>query len=127
MFGGVQRSEQPGSAATPHSYPRWRRKTCSCIELGDDERYNMTRIGIVTFQRELGSPLKLKDVMFVLGLKKNLISIVVLEDYDYDVIFSKGKELLRHIAMGHVKHIRVHVKNLYNLDVEGFAALRTKA
>lgn len=45
------------------------------IELGDDGRYNMTSICTVAFQRESDSPLRLKDVMFVLGLKKNLISV----------------------------------------------------
>jgi len=59
------------------------------IEMGDDGRYNVTRIGIVTFQRDLESPLKLKDVMVVLGIKKNLVSIAVLEDHGYDVILTK--------------------------------------
>lgn len=92
------------------------------IELGDDKRYNATRIGIVTFQMELGSPLHLKDVMFFLGLKKNLIPIAVLEDHGYDMIFSKGKELLRHIATGQVKNIGVCMKNLYKFDVEDCVA-----
>jgi len=73
------------------------------IKLGEDERYNMTNIGIVTFQRELGSPLRLKDVMFVIGLKKNIISIAVLKDRGYDVIFNKGKTFLRHVATRQVK------------------------
>ena len=47
------------------------------IEMGDDGRYKVTRIGIDTFQRESGSPLRIKDVMFVLGLKKNRISVAV--------------------------------------------------
>lgn len=38
------------------------------IEMGDDGRYGAIGIGIVTFQWELGSPLRLKDVMFVLGV-----------------------------------------------------------
>ena len=59
------------------------------VELGDDGRYSAIRIGIVTFQRESGSCLRHKDVMFVLGLKKNLASIVVLEDRSYDVILTK--------------------------------------
>ena len=50
------------------------------IEMGDDRRYSATGIGTVTFQRESGYPLRLKDVMFVPGLKKNLISVAVLED-----------------------------------------------
>lgn len=55
--------------------------------------------------------------MFVPGLKKNLNSVVVLEDRGYDVIFSKGKSFLRHIAIGKVKHIRLRVKNLYKYEV----------
>lgn len=86
----------------------------------------MTSIGTVTFQRESGSPLRLKDVMFVLGLKKNLIFIGVLEDCGYDVNLNKGKEFLRHIAMGQVKKIKVCVKNLYKLDVEYYATLSIK-
>jgi len=65
--------------------------------------------------------------MFVPGLKKNLVSIVVLEDCGYDVIFCKGKAFLRHIATGQVNQIGVRVKNLYKLDVEGCATLSTKA
>ena len=64
------------------------------IEMGDDGRYSATNIGIFTFQRESGSPLRLKDVMFVLGLKKNLVFVVVLEDSGYDVIFKKIKDFL---------------------------------
>lgn len=40
----------------------------------------------------------LKDVMFTVSLKKNLISVAVLEYRGYDVIFNKGKIFLRHIA-----------------------------
>jgi len=50
------------------------------IEIGDDGRYNTKGIVIVTFKRELGSHLHLKNVMFVPSPKKNLVSIVVLED-----------------------------------------------
>jgi len=69
------------------------------IKLGDNERYNATEIGTITFQRESRSPLKLKDVMFILALKKNLISVVVLEDRGYDVIFRKSEAFIRYIAM----------------------------
>ncbi|KAH9306491.1 hypothetical protein KI387_010895, partial [Taxus chinensis] len=97
------------------------------IELGDDGRYSATGIGTVTFQRELGSDLQLKDVMYVPGLKKNLISVAVLEDRGYDVVFSQGKAFLRHITTGQVKQIGVRVKNLYKLDIDGSAALMGKA
>ena len=96
------------------------------IKMGDDGRYNAIDIGNVTFQREFGSPLTLKDVMYVLGLKNNLVSVVMLEDYRYNVIFRKRKAFLYHIALGQVKWIRIRVKNLYKLDVEDCVALSTK-
>jgi len=61
------------------------------INIGDDGRYNVTKIGTVTFQRKLGSLFRLKYFMFFPGLKKNLISIVVFEDRGYDVIFNEVK------------------------------------
>lgn len=73
------------------------------VDMGDDERYNVTRIGTVTFQRESSSPLRLKDAMFVPSLKKNLVFIAILEDRGYNVIFSKGKAFLKHIATRQVK------------------------
>ncbi len=80
--------------------------------MGDDERYNTTRISTIIFKRESRSPLCIKFVMFVSGLKKNLISVAVLEDHGYDVIFNKGKAFLRHIATSQVNKIGVNVKNL---------------
>lgn len=52
---------------------------------------------------------------------------MVLEDRGYDVIFSKGKVFLRHIATRQVKQIGVWVKNLYALKFkDACKALRSK-
>ena len=96
------------------------------IEMGDDGTYNTTGVGTVTFQRELGNPLTLKDVTYVPGLKKNLVYVAMLEYCGYDVIFIEGKVFLRHKAIGLVKKIGVRVKNLYKLDVENCATLSTE-
>eukprot|EP00253_Pinus_taeda_P016792 PITA_16792 len=64
------------------------------IEMGDDGKYSVTGLGTITFQREHGAPFTLKNVMYVLEMKKNLVSISMLEDRGYDVIFSKGKVFL---------------------------------
>jgi hypothetical protein len=64
------------------------------IEMGDDGRYSETGIGTITFHRELGKPFQLKDVMHVPGLKKNLVSVAMLEDRGYDVVFNDGKSFL---------------------------------
>jgi hypothetical protein len=60
------------------------------IEMGDDGRYSANGIGTITFQRELGKPFQLKNVMHVPGLNKNLVSVTMLEDRGYDVVFSSG-------------------------------------
>lgn len=69
------------------------------IDMMDDRRYSATGIGTITLKKELGFPLRLKGVMFIPGLKKNIISIAILEDQGYDVIFSKSQEFLRFITM----------------------------
>eukprot|EP00253_Pinus_taeda_P008378 PITA_08378 len=95
--------------------------------MGDNEKYSVIGLGTITFQRENGAPLTLKNVMYVLGLKKNSVFVSMLEDRGYDVIFSKGKAFVQHIATGQVKKIRIRVKNLYKLGVEECVALSTKA
>jgi hypothetical protein len=45
--------------------------------------------------------------MHVLGLKKNLVLVAMLEDRGYDVVFSSGKDYLRHKATGQVKKIGI--------------------
>ena len=59
------------------------------IEFGDDGRYNTTDIGKITFQREYGSPLILANVLYVPGLRKNLVFVAVLEEHSYEVMFKK--------------------------------------
>ena len=70
-----------------------------CIEMGNDEKYSVSGVGAVSFQREHGARITLTGVKYVPGLKKNLVSIAMLEDKGYDVVFSKGKLFLRHITM----------------------------
>eukprot|EP00253_Pinus_taeda_P030237 PITA_30237 len=96
------------------------------IEMGDDERYSVSRVSTVAFQREHGAPIILTDVKYVPTLKKNLVSVAMLEDKGYDVVFNKGKAFLRHIATGQTKRIGIRVKNLYKLEVDDCAALSTK-
>jgi hypothetical protein len=50
------------------------------IEMGNNAKCRETSHGIVTFQRESGKPRIVKDMLYVPGMTKNLISISVLED-----------------------------------------------
>eukprot|EP00253_Pinus_taeda_P007076 PITA_07076 len=96
------------------------------IEMGDDGRYSATDIGTISFERESGKPFVLKEVMHVPGLKKNLISVAMLEDKGYDVVFSKGKAFLRSKTTSETRKIGVRVRNLYQLHVDGCAAMAGK-
>ena len=87
------------------------------IEIGDDGWYSAMGIGTITFEGESGKPFLLKDVMHVPGLKKNLVSVAMLEDKGYDVVFSDGKDFLWHKTMGQAKKIGIRVKDLYKLEV----------
>ena len=73
------------------------------IDFGDDVRYSFISTRTITFHREFGSPLRLADILYVPGLRKNLVFVAVLEDYGYDVMFRKGKVFLKHIAMRQLK------------------------
>ena len=70
------------------------------IEMGNYGKYCVLGEGTIVFQRECGAPLTLTDVKYVPGLKKNLVSVAMLEDKGYDVVFSKGKVFLRHNGTG---------------------------
>jgi len=86
------------------------------IAMVNDEKYNVSGVGTVIFQRENGACLTLTDVKYVPGLKRKLVSITMLEDGGYDVVFSKGKVFLRHIITRQVNQIGSPVKNLYALE-----------
>ena len=97
------------------------------IEMGDDGIYSATGIGTISFEREFGKPFGLKKVMHVTGLKNNVISVAMLEDKGYDVVFSEGKAFLRSKATGETWRIGFRIKNLHQLQVDGCAAMEGKA
>ena len=97
------------------------------IEMDDNGKYSVSRVGTVASQREHGAPITLTNVKYVPVLKKNLVSVTMLEDKSYNVVFSKGKAFIRHIAMGQTKRIGIQVKNLYKLEVDDYASLSMKA
>ena len=59
--------------------------------------------------------------MHVPSLKKNLISVAMLEDKGYEVVFSEGKVFLRYKATGQVKKVGISANNLYILEVYGMS------
>lgn len=57
------------------------------VELGDDGTYDIKGIGSASFQLVSGTVLHVEEILYVPGLKKNLISIAVLENKGYTVTF----------------------------------------
>jgi hypothetical protein len=64
------------------------------IVLGDNRVVSIVAISTVAFQRESLHPLKLLEVLYVPGLKTNLVSISCIKDRGYVVTFKDGHVLL---------------------------------
>ena len=58
--------------------------------LGDDSAVRFVGHGTITFQRESMSPMVLRDVLYVPGLKKNLVSVSMIKDQGLQVSFLDG-------------------------------------
>jgi hypothetical protein len=95
------------------------------VVLGDNARYTVKRVGSSTFQLDSDIPLQLSEVLYVLGMKRNLVSISSLEDNGYKVTFSEGKFLAWHknSHMDSARMIGVRENNLYRLIVRPVQAL----
>ena len=57
------------------------------ISLGDDKVVTVVGIDTVAFRRENLPPILFTDVLFVPGMKKNLISVSTLQDRGLEVTF----------------------------------------
>ena len=64
------------------------------VELGDDASCEIKGIGSISSQLDSGSIIHIDEILYVLGLKKNLILVAILEDKGYKVTFMDGKALL---------------------------------
>jgi hypothetical protein len=64
------------------------------VKLGDDYQYPIKGVGEASYRLDSGKPMKMKDVLYVPGLKKNLISISALEEKGFRVAFVDGEVLM---------------------------------
>jgi hypothetical protein len=64
------------------------------VKLGDEKRYKIEGVGSISFRLESGARIHVDKVLYIPGLKKNLLSIATLEDKGYWVIFKERKALL---------------------------------
>jgi hypothetical protein len=51
-------------------------------------------VGESTYKLDTGTPMKMKDVLYVLGLTKNLLSISILDKKGFRVAFIDGEVLM---------------------------------
>lgn len=63
------------------------------IILGDNSIHRLKGFGFVKFHLDSSESVLLDDVIYVSGLKKNLVSIFALEDKGMRVAFIRGKVL----------------------------------
>jgi len=64
------------------------------VELGDDGIVRAVGEGTISFQRESLPPLKVTEVLYVPGLKKNLIFVSTIEGKGYEVVFKGGQMIM---------------------------------
>jgi hypothetical protein len=95
------------------------------VESGDDGTYAIKGFGSTSFQLQLGNAFHIEEIIYVPGLKKNLISIVVLESKGYLVAFSKGKALMwpSNGSMSSTMTIRAQEGGLYKVIGQVIQAL----
>ena len=62
--------------------------------LGDDYQYPIEEMGEASYKMDSGNSMKMKDVLYVLGLKKNLLSISTLDKKGFRVSFVNGEVLM---------------------------------
>jgi hypothetical protein len=87
------------------------------VVLGDDSIVKEVGIGTISFQRESHCPILVRDVLYVLGLKMNLISISTIKDMGYQVVFCNGQVLMypKGFNISSAKVIRIRHEKLYML------------
>ena len=64
------------------------------VKLGDDYQYPIKGSGEASYKLDSGKSLKMKDVLYVPGLKKNLLSISALDAKGMRVAFVDGQVLM---------------------------------
>ena len=64
------------------------------VKLGDDYQYPIKGSGESSYELDSGNSMKMKDVLFVPGLKKNLLSISALDAKGMRVAFLDGQVLM---------------------------------
>jgi hypothetical protein len=87
------------------------------VKLGDDYDYPIKGVREASYKLDSGNPMKMREVLYVPRLKKNLLSISILDKKGYKVAFVDGKVLMwpRGRTFDDVVVIGVQDEGLYKL------------
>ena len=85
----------------------------------------MQGVGIVSFQRESGKPLSFSNVLYVLGLTKNLASVSTLEDKGFQLKFRDHRVYIKPKGSGRSLDpvIGIRSRKVYRLQFGSAKAL----
>lgn len=61
------------------------------VELGDKAKYAIKVTGSIEFQMDSSGTMEVNEVLYVLGLEKNLLSISTMDDRGLEVSFTVGE------------------------------------
>jgi hypothetical protein len=64
------------------------------VKLDDDYQCPIKGLGEASYNLDFGKPMKMNDVSYVPGLKKNLLSISALDEKGFIVVFIDGEVLM---------------------------------
>jgi hypothetical protein len=64
------------------------------VKLGDDYWYPIKGVGESSYELDSINPMKMKDALYVLGLKKNLLFISTLDEKGFKVAFIDGEVIM---------------------------------
>jgi hypothetical protein len=86
------------------------------VKLGDDYHYQIKGVGEASYNLNSGKPMNMKEVLYVSGLKKNLLLISTLDEKGFRVAFIDGQVLMwpRGKTLDDAVEIRVE-EGLYKL------------
>jgi hypothetical protein len=95
------------------------------VTLGDDYQYPIKGVGESNYKFDSGTPMKIKDVLYIPGLTKNLLSISTLEKKGFIVSFIDGEFLMwpKGKTMEEAIVIRQEEGGLYKLKCHSEVAL----
>ena len=85
------------------------------ITMGNKEKCTPIGRGTIVFQTEAGNKLRVTNVLHVLGLGMNLLSVSQLQNKGYDVYFIGNRVYVKHPSWKKKAQIRVGRNKLYEL------------